>query len=161
MYIYQSTYISTQLLTMYMKHSFMRFLKYSKEQLRTGVEFSDVIFTNTIQLEQHSRICFYKRLQPQILKQRAKHPIKIHIWGGISGKGATCLVMFTGIMNAIRLGAVYEAGLLSFIQERFPDGHRLYQDNDPKHSLKYIEQFLERGVNLRYTPPESPDLNPI
>ena len=46
------------------------------------------------------------------LKQRAKHPIKIHIWGGISTKGATSLVMFTGIMNAERLGTVCEAGLL-------------------------------------------------
>ena len=139
-------------------------LIWCKEQLRTGEDFSDVIFTDecTIQLEQHSRICFRNRLQPRILKQRAKHPIKIHIWGGISQKGATRLVMFTGIMNAVCLGAVYEAGLLPFIQERFPDGRRLYQDNDPKHSSKYIEQFLEeRGVNWWYTPPESPDLNPI
>jgi len=50
-----------------------------------------------------------------VLKQWAKHPIKIHIWGGISTKGATSLVMFTGIMNSERLGAVYEAGLLPFI----------------------------------------------
>ena len=123
-----------------------------------------MIFTDecTVQLEQHSRICFRKRSQPRVLKQRAKHPIKIHIWGGISARGATSLVMFTGIMNAERLGAVYEAGLLPFIQERFPDGHRLYQDNDPKHSSKHIEQFLEQhGVNWWYTPPESPDLNPI
>ena len=70
--------------------------------------------------------------------------------------------MFTGIMNAERLGAIYEAGLLPFIQERFPDGHRLYQDNDPKYSSKYIETFFEqRGVDWWYTPPESPDLNPI
>ena len=51
---------------------------------------------------------------------------------------------------------------MPFIQERFPEGHRLYQDNDPKHSSKYIGQFLEqRGVNWWHTPPESPDLNPI
>ena len=44
----------------------------------------------------------------------------------------------------------------------FKKGHRLYQDNDPKHSSKYIEQFLEQqGVNWWYTPPEFPDLNPI
>ena len=35
--------------------------------------------------------------------------------------------MFSGIMNATRFGTVCEAGLLPFIQERFPDGHRLYQ----------------------------------
>ena len=49
--------------------------------------------------------------------------------------------MFTGIMNAKRLGTVYEAGLIPFVEEWFPDGHRLYQDNDPKHSSKYIEVF--------------------
>ena len=116
------------------------------EQLRSKEEFLDVIFTDecTVQLEQHSRICFRKKLQSRALKQRAKHPIKIHIWGGISTKGATSLVMFTGIMNAERLGAVYKAGLVPFIQERFPDGHRLYQDNNPKHSSKYIEEFLKQ-----------------
>ena len=53
-----------------------------------------------MQLEQHGRICFRKRFQPRILKQRPKHPVKLHIWGGISVKGATRLVMFTGIMDA-------------------------------------------------------------
>ena len=86
-----------------------------------------------VQLEHHSRICFRKEKQPRVLKQRAKHPIKVHIWGGISTRGATKLVMFTGIMNAQRLAAILEAGLLPFIRERFCDGHRLYQDNDPKH----------------------------
>ena len=55
------------------------------------------------------------------------------------------LVMLTGIMNAQHLGTVYEAGFAPFIQERFPDRHRLYQDNDPS---KYIEKLLkERDVN--------------
>ena len=123
----------------------------------------DVIFADecTVQLEQHGQICFCKRLQSRILEQREEHPIKMHIWGGISAKGATHLVMFTGIMNAVHLGAVYEAGVLPFIQERFPDGHSLYQDNDPKYSSKDIERFLEQqGVNWWYTPPESPDLIP-
>ena len=85
----------------------------------------------TLQLENHSRLCFHKKHEKRKLKQRHKHPIKLHIWGGISARGATKLVMFTGIMDSDRLGAVYEAGLVPFIQERFPDGHRLYQDNDP------------------------------
>jgi len=36
----------------------------------------------------------------------------LETFGGISPKGATRLVMFTGIMDAYGLGAVYEAGLL-------------------------------------------------
>jgi len=73
-----------------------------QEQLRSKEEFQNVIFTDesTVQLEQHSRICFRKQLQPRLLKQRAKHLVKVHIWGGISVKGATRVIMFTGIMNA-------------------------------------------------------------
>ena len=139
-------------------------LVWCKEQLKSKENFADVIFTDecTVQLEQHSRVCFRKKLQKRTLKQRAKHPIKLHIWGDISARGATKVVMFTGIMNAKRLSAIYEAGLLPFVEERFPDSHRLYQDNDPKHSSKHIERFLaEKQINWWYTPPESPDLNPI
>lgn len=132
--------------------------------LRSKEEFQDVIFTDesSVQLEQHSRICFRKRLQPRKLKQRAKHPVKIHVWGGISVKGATRVIMFTGIMNAQRLRVILEAGLLPFIEEKFSSHHRLFHDNDPKHSSNLIEDFFEeKNVNWWPTPPESPDLNPI
>ena len=52
--------------------------------------------------------------------------------------------MFTGNMNAERLGIILEAGLLPFIAEKFSSGHRLYHDNDPKHSSYYIEDFLRK-----------------
>ena len=115
-----------------------------------------------MQLEQHSRVCFRKRLQPRLLKQRAKHPVKIHIWGGISTRGATDVIMFTGIMDSQRLSRILEVGLLPFLRCYYPDGHRLQQDNDPKHASKHIEDFFkEHGVNWWPTPPESPDMNPI
>ena len=86
----------------------------------------------------------------------------MHIWGGISKRGATDVIIFTGIMDAERLVTVFEAGLLPFLRDRYPDGHRLQQDNDPKHASKRIEDFFElHGVNWWATPPESPDLNPI
>ena len=42
--------------------------------------------------------------------------------------------MFSGNMNAQRLKRILEAGLIPFINELFPAGHRLYQDNDPKNT---------------------------
>ena len=138
-----------------------KWLIWCKEQQRVKEDFKDVIFTDesTIQLEQHSRICFRKKRQPRLLKQRPKHPVKIHVWEGISSRGATNIIMFTGIINAQRLRRVLEAGLLPFIRERYPDGHRLQQDNDPKHASNYIADFFEQNsVNWWPTPPESPDL---
>jgi len=42
------------------------------------------------------------------------------------------------------------------------EGHWLYQDNNPKHSSKHVEDFFEeKKINWWYTSPESPDLNPI
>lgn len=123
-----------------------------------------MIFTDetTIQLEQHSRICFRKRYHPRALKPRPKHPVKIHVWGGISKKGATKPVMFTGNLNAHRLKRILQAGLVPFINEQFPGGHRLYQDQDPKHTSDFISDYFEdEGIFWWATPPESPDINPI
>ena len=65
-------------------------------------------------------------------------------------------------MDAECLQRIFKAGLLPFLQDYFPDGHRLQQDNDPKHASLRIEGFFEeKGVNWWPTPPESPDLNPI
>ena len=90
------------------------------------------------------------------------HPVKVHLWGGISKKGATNIIIFTGNMNAMRLEEILRAGLLPFIEEYFPEGHRLYQDNDPKHTSERVEDFFEEnGVNWWASPPESPDLNTI
>ena len=51
-------------------------------------------------------------------------------------------MIFTGIMNVERLVNVYEAELLPFLRDRYPDGHRLQQDNNPKHASQRIEDFF-------------------
>lgn len=138
--------------------------EWCQKQIDMKEKFEDVVFTDecTVQLDHHGRLCFRKVGESRALKQRPKHPAKVHIWGGISVRGATRVVMFTGIMNAPRYVKILEAGLVPFITKYFPDGHKLQQDNDPKHKSNCVKNFFEaKQINWWKTPPESPDLNPI
>ena len=47
-------------------------------------------------------------LSPPFYKCRAKHPVKVHVWAGISWKGPTPIVIFEGTMDAI--GFIYPGG---------------------------------------------------
>ena len=138
--------------------------EWCQQQLDNDERFYDVIFTDecTVQLDHHGRLCFRKEKERRILKQRAKHPAKIHIWGGISMREATRLIMFKGNMNAIKYGKIVEAGLVPFIRTVYPDGHRLQQDNDPRHRSNYIKRLFKfHDIYWWKTPAESPDLNPV
>ena len=64
----------------------------------------------------------------QSIQQRSM----VHVWGGISKRGATAVVIFTGIMNATRYTDILDATLVPFIEGHYPHGHRFQQDNDPK-----------------------------
>ena len=67
--------------------------------------------------------------------------------------------MFSGIMDAVRYGAIIDASLVAFIADYFPDGHRYQMDNDPKHHSSYIESYFDdRNINWWLRPPDSPDL---
>ena len=126
--------------------------------------FSDVIWTDetTVQLESHRHHSFRKMGEPAVLKPRPKHPIKLHVWAGISRKGPTPVAIFEGIMDAEFYISLLRSHLLPFIRHTFPDSHKLMQDNDPKHTSKAARRFFEmESINWWKTPPESPDTNPI
>lgn len=102
-------------------------VEWCKERQATGdVDFDDVIFTDecTVQLESHRRITFYKKGQPIKYKMKAKHPPKVKIWAGISARGATKVVVFTGTLTATHYVDILESTFLPFLNEAFPDGHQ-------------------------------------
>jgi len=69
-------------------------------------------------------------------------------------KGPTPLVMFGGIMNASHYAVILENSLLPFIRRNFLTDHRLQQDNDSKHTSKFIQSFFSHhNVNWWKTPP--------
>lgn len=95
---------------------------------------------------------------------KPKHPLKVHVWGAISKREPSSLVIIEGIMDAQFfteniLGNV----LLPFIRHNFPDGHRFQRDNERKHTSRRAKTFMvEQGINWwQEWPSESPDLNPI
>ena len=78
----------------------------------------------------------------------------------MQGRAAICIV--DGIMKKELFVDILSSSLLHSIQVFYPNGHRLMQDNDPKHTSGYATQWMvDNGVNWWKTPPESPDINPI
>uniref|UniRef100_A0A1X7SXC3 Tc1-like transposase DDE domain-containing protein n=1 Tax=Amphimedon queenslandica TaxID=400682 RepID=A0A1X7SXC3_AMPQE len=125
--------------------------------------FENVLWTDesSIMLESHRRFCCRKRGTAPKPKPRAKHPVKVHVWAGISCKGKTPIVIFEGKMNATCFIEVLNAGLVPYLN-KVDSNPRFMQDNDPKHSSRRVASWMESmGINWWKTPAESPDLNPI
>lgn len=94
--------------------------------------------------------------------RRPKHPLKVHVWAGISLRGPTKICIFEGIMDAPMFIDILRATLLPFIAEKYPRGHRFMQDNDPKHTSLLAQSFYrDNNINWWKTPVQSPDLSPI
>ncbi|CAB4032482.1 Transposable element Tcb2 transposase [Paramuricea clavata] len=94
--------------------------------------FKNVIFMDetSVQMEQYARVCFHKDGTQPKRKGCPKHPLKVHVWAGISWQGATQVCIFSGCMESIGYQTILERNLLPFVRRVYPDGHRMWQDND-------------------------------
>ena len=95
--------------------------------------FEDIIWSDesSIQLKTHRRYCYIKVGEPPVPKPRAKHPVKVHVWAGISFYGATSICIFEGIMDAELYALILDRFLLPFIDERYPFKYLVYARQRP------------------------------
>ena len=59
-------------------------------------------------------------------------------------------------MESIGYQTILERNLLPFIRKVYPDGHRMWQDNNHKETSNSTKKWMEdNGVEHWVTPPES------
>ena len=133
--------------------------------LDTNDDFSNVIWTDesSVQLRRHSQTMRVKVWKERTLKPQAKHTIKVHVWAGISMRGATKICIFDQVMDAPLYIGILREFLLPFIKKQFPGcEYRFMQDNDPKHTSRKAREFYEEeGINWWPTPASSADINQL
>ena len=71
-------------------------LEFCEKCLRDNERFDDVIFTDecSVLMENHSKITFHRKWEQPKVKDWPKHPLKVHVWSGISKRGPTKIMVF-------------------------------------------------------------------
>ena len=159
------TVVRTRLGPMISEQNKIKRYHFAKTCIETGDMFNNVIWTDesSVQLTRHCRTMRVKVGKERIFKPAPKHALKVHVWAGISKRGATHICVFDQIMDGPLYVKILEDHLLPFLSEAFPGGdYRFMQDNDPKHTSRVAKDFFEeKDIKWWPTPASSADFNPI
>ena len=95
--------------------------KFAQMCLDTEDTFENVIWTDesSVQLTRHSQTMQVKIGKKRVLKPAAKHAVKVHVWAGISKRGATNICVFDQIMDGMLYTQILDKYLLPFLEEHF------------------------------------------
>lgn len=143
-----------------------------KYQHWTAEDWEKVLFTDEspFTIRFHRRLRIWKkrgdRYNPKYCAGRIKHDTKINVWGCFSVSGVGDLKKVEGIMESGQYLDILN-------QHMGPSADKLFgkqvtptwilqADNDPKHTAKLVQTFLQdSGLQILDWPSYSPDLNPI
>lgn len=125
--------------------------------------FEDTVFTDekSFFLYKVTRSAWVKRGQDLPFRTQPAHPPRVQVLGGISRRGRTKLIIFSGWLN----GAKHRQNLDAIVpsaRHLFPNGFRYLQDNDPSHTDRRSLRHLETMVPaVQKIPAQSPDFNAV
>ena len=140
-------------------------LEFAKMCLENQDNFDNIIWTDesSVQLKRHCQTMRVKVGREVPFKPVAKHALKVHVWAGISKRGATNICIFEQTMDAPLYVSILKGFLVPFIQKHFEGtNYRFMQNKDPKHTSRIAKAFYkEEGTNWWLTPASSADFNPI
>lgn len=129
-------------------------------------ENKDTNWANVV-FSDESRFQFYSNIRKLLCKKRMdrgrpKYGPARMVWGGISVRGVTPLVLIKGTVNTDRYLLILEEAMIPTMSALYPDGYVFQQDNAPCHkSGKAAAWFGNSGINVLRWPANSPDLSII
>lgn len=102
-------------------------------------------------------------LNPKNLRGTVKHDGNVMVWSCISSRGVGKLVFIEDMMDKHKYLDILKENLMpSAISMGTERSFKFYQDNDPKHKARVVQEYLlYNSPKVLQPPPQFPDFNPI